>query len=52
MKADKIIKNAKIFTADKDADFLVFDKDLLTAEKEGFSYNKPSEVYFKGKAIN
>ena len=36
----------------KDADFLVFDKDLLTAEHEGFSYNKPSEVYFKGKAIN
>ena len=33
----------------KDADFLVFDKDLLTAEKEGFSYNKPSQVYFGGK---
>ena len=38
--------------AGKDADFLVFDKDLLTAEKEGFSYNKPQEVYFGGKKIN
>ena len=37
---------------DKDADFLVFDKDLLTAEHEGFSYNKPSEVYFAGKKVN
>ncbi len=33
----------------KDADFLVFDNDLLTAEQEGFSYNIPSEVYFCGK---
>ena len=60
MKADRIIKNAKVFTSDqnnllasalavkagKDADFLVFDKDLLTAEHEGFSYNLPSDVYF------
>ena len=38
--------------AGKDADFLVFDNDLLTAEKEGFSYNKPSEVYFGGKKVN
>jgi len=70
MKADKIIKNAKIFTSDKnnplttslvvkdgkevgkDADFLVFDKDLLTAEHEGFSYNKPQDVYFSGKKMN
>ena len=36
----------------KDADFLVFDKDLLTAEHEGFSYNKPSQVYFGGKKMN
>ena len=36
----------------KDADFLVFDKDLLTAEKEGFSYNKPADVYFAGKKVN
>ena len=35
----------------KDADFLVFDKDLLTAEHEGFSYNKPSQVYFSGKKV-
>ena len=35
--------------AGKDADFLVFEKDLLTAEHEGFSYNKPVQVYFGGK---
>ncbi|MBQ9633303.1 MAG: amidohydrolase family protein, partial [Lachnospiraceae bacterium] len=39
-------------TAGKDADFLVFDKDLRTAEKEGFSYNLPQEVYFGGKKMN
>ena len=38
--------------AGKDADYLVFDKDLLTAEHEGFSYNKPTEVYFGGKKMN
>lgn len=36
----------------KDADFLVFDTDLLTAEHEGFSYNKPMAVYFAGKKVN
>ena len=36
----------------KDADFLVFDNDLLTAEHEGFSYNAPKEVYFGGKKMN
>ncbi|MBR0301209.1 MAG: amidohydrolase family protein, partial [Bacteroidales bacterium] len=36
----------------KDADFLVFDTDLLTADHEGFSYNKPTEVYFSGKKMN
>ena len=36
----------------KDADFLVFDNDLLTAEQEGFSQNKPSEVYFSGRKVN
>ena len=36
----------------KDADFLVFDNDLLTAEHEGFSHNKPQEVYFCGKKMN
>ena len=35
----------------KDADFLVFDKDLLTAKKEGFSNNFPEEVYFGGKKM-
>ena len=38
-------------TVGKDADFLVFDNDLLTAEKEGFSFNKPEEVYFGGKKV-
>ena len=37
---------------DKDADFLVFDNDLLMAEHEGFSYNKPMDVYFGGKKMN
>jgi hypothetical protein len=37
--------------AGKDADFLVFDNDLMTAEHEGFSHNNPSEVYFCGKKI-
>ena len=36
----------------KDADFLVFENDLLTAEHEGFSYNKPQDVYFCGKKLN
>ena len=36
----------------KDADFLVFDNDLMTAEHEGFSHNKPSEVYFAGKKLD
>ena len=38
-------------TAGKDADFLVFDNDLITAEHEGFSCNKPREVYICGKRI-
>ena len=38
--------------AGKDADFLVFGNDLLTAEHEGFSYNKPRDVYFSGKKVN
>jgi predicted amidohydrolase YtcJ len=32
----------------KDADFLVFEEDLLTAEHEGFSHIKPSDVYICG----
>ena len=39
-------------TAGKDADYLVFDTDLLTAEHDGFSQNKPKEVYFAGKKVN
>ena len=38
--------------AGKDADFLVFEKDLLTAPQEGFSYNLPCGVYFSGKKMN
>ena len=38
--------------AGKDADFLVFDNDLLTADPHGFSYNKPVEVYFGGVKMN
>ena len=37
--------------AGKDADFLVFDKDLLTAEHAGFSYNEPTDVYMGGKKV-
>ncbi len=44
MRADMIIKNAKIFTADK-------DNPQAAACKEGFSFNKPSEVYFAGKEM-
>ncbi len=36
----------------KDADYLVFDKDLLTAKKEGFSYNLPKDVFICGKKVN
>lgn len=39
-------------TPGKDADFPVFDHDLLTAEQEGFSCNKPKDVYFCGKKVN
>ncbi len=35
----------------KDADFLVFDNDLLTAEHYGFSHNSPDEVYICGKKM-
>ena len=38
--------------AGKDADFLVFDRDLFTAEKDGFSNNLPQDVYFGGKKVN
>jgi predicted amidohydrolase YtcJ len=36
----------------KDADFLVFDQDLLTADHEGFSHNRPEDVYICGKRVN
>lgn len=39
-------------TAGKDADYLVFDNDLLTAEQQGFSYNKPTDAYYGGKKMN
>lgn len=26
-----------------------FDNDLLTAEPDGFSHNKPKEIYYGGK---
>ena len=39
-------------TAGKDADFLVFDNDLLAAEHAGFSYKMPRDVYFCGKKMN
>ena len=38
-------------TVGKDADFLVFDRDLLTAEHEGFSFNAPKAVFFCGKKM-
>ena len=41
-----------VHTVGKDADFLVFGTDLLTAEHEGFSHNKPADVYFSGKKVN
>lgn len=37
--------------AGKDADFLVFDRDLLAAEPAGFSFNEPQEVYFCGRKM-
>ena len=36
----------------EDADFLIFDEDLLTAKHEGFSHNMPRDVYFGGKKDN
>ena len=38
-------------TVGKDADFLVFDQDLLSAEPAGISFTLPSEVYFAGKKM-
>ena len=36
----------------KDADYLVFNENLLTAPPEGLSFQKPAEVYFCGKKMN
>ena len=38
--------------AGKDADYLVFNTDLLTAEHDGFSNLGPSEIYFSGQKMN
>ena len=38
--------------AGKDADFLVFDTDLLAAAHAGFSYNRPTDVYMGGERVN
>lgn len=39
-------------TVGKDADYLIFDKNLLETPAEGLSFNKPAEVYFCGKKMN
>ena len=39
-------------TEGKDADFLVFQNDLLTQPHEGFSQNMPEGVYYGGKKMN
>ena len=36
----------------KDADLLVFDNNLLTADPTGISFTQPREVYFAGKKMN
>ena len=38
-------------TVGKDADFLVFDNDLLTAEHEGISHNEPRDAYYCGRKL-
>ena len=35
----------------KDADFLIFDNDLLTVKPEGLSHSRPREVYIRGRRI-
>jgi hypothetical protein len=63
MKADKIIKNAKIFTANKDnplatalvvkdGRFAYVGDEAGLTDYAGFSHNKPSEVYFSGRKVN
>jgi predicted amidohydrolase YtcJ len=46
------IENTKgSITVGKDADFLVFDEDLLTAEPAGLSHVEPVEVHFGGTKV-
>lgn len=35
----------------KDADFLIFDEDLLAREPEGLSFVKPAAVFFEGQLV-
>ena len=36
----------------KDADYLVFEEDLMTVDPSRFSHISPKEVYFRGKKMN
>ena len=36
----------------KDADYLVFEEDLMTVDPSRFSHISPKEVYFKGEKMN
>ena len=36
----------------KDADYLIFNENLLAVPPEGFSFQKPAEIYFCGKKMN
>ena len=46
------IENTKgSITFGKDANFLVFDEDLLTAEPAGLSHVEPAEVHFGGTKV-
>ena len=38
--------------AGNDADFLVFDNDLLTAKHQGFGHNQPKDVYSREHKLN
>lgn len=36
----------------KDADYLIFNENLIDTPPEGLSFKKPSEIYFSGKKMN
>ena len=36
----------------KDADYVIFEEDLLTADPSRFSHISPKEVYFSGVKMN